>query len=267
MALECERWQWRELFASEHGPDDPSTRLVLFVLSLHMNQDGGNAFPAQELIAKRSGLSVRSVRTHLANAAQAGWLKIYQKTQKGKAWYVHEYVATIPDELAEFCTAKPWEDDPQWQRPANSAGRSTKSKPQRPANSAGRQGSERLVPKVQVDQRPANGAERPAILAPRPANDDTTTGNLRHNDRQSLPTNSSSNSSSNSSLNSPVEGALASDRTALAEHDFRKGESKAVREQKAATLMHTTPDIEIAKVAKMFRLSEQDVLKLKPSTP
>ncbi len=146
MALECERWQWRELIASENGPSDPSTRLVLLVLSLHMNQVGENAFPAQELIAKRAGLSVRSVRTHLNLAADAEWLRIYQKAQKGKAWFVHEYMATIPDRLAGLRTSKPWVDDPKWERPAN---------------------------------------------------DDPTPGNLRHDARQGLPTNSSLNSSGN----------------------------------------------------------------------
>jgi hypothetical protein len=179
-SVECERWQWRELIASEHGPADPSTRLVLFVLSLHMNENGENAFPAQKLIAQRAGLSERSVRTHINLAADAGWLRIYQKPQKGKAWFVHEYQATIPDRLAELCKARPWEDDPNWKRPENSAGRKTEPK---------------------LTQRAANGAGRPAILAPRPANDDTTGGNLRHDARQGLPTNSSLNSSMNSPIN------------------------------------------------------------------
>jgi hypothetical protein len=181
-ALECERWQWRELIASENGPSDPSTRLVLFVLSLHMNQRGENAFPAQKLIAIRAGLSERSVRTHLNLAADAGWLRICKKAQKGQAWFVHEYVATIPDRLAELRTSKPWEDDPTWERPANPAGR--------------RKGRKSGL-------RAANGAERPAILAERPANDDTTGGNLRHDARQGLPTNSSLKSSLNLRINHP----------------------------------------------------------------
>ena len=85
MALECDRWEWRDLFASEHGPPDPSTRLVLFVLSLHMNQNGENAFPAQQLIATRTGLSERSVRTHLDHAVRGGWLRISKKARRGQA--------------------------------------------------------------------------------------------------------------------------------------------------------------------------------------
>jgi hypothetical protein len=188
VALECERWQWRELVASEHGPSDPSTRLVLFVLSLHMNQDGINAWPSQALIAKRTGLSERSVRTHVALAEKAEFLSIYQKRQPGKAWFVHEYVAVIPDRLEQFCTSKPWEVDPDYRRPAKSAGRKPLA-----VDKSGR-----------LPARAANGAERPATDAPRAAIDDTTPGNLRHNARQGLPTNlRSENSSSNSPNNTP----------------------------------------------------------------
>jgi Helix-turn-helix domain len=182
VAIECERWQWRELFASEHGPVDPSTRLVLFVLALHMNPQGENAFPSQETIAKRTGLSARSVRTHLDRAAKAGWLRIYRKARKGQAWFVSQYVATIPEKLTGLCTSKPWEHDPSWRRAANSAGRP------------------RSVPSDY--QHPANGAERAAI-------DDTTPGKICRDARKELPTNSPSNSSSNTSC----EGAVASYNT------------------------------------------------------
>jgi Helix-turn-helix domain len=265
--IDCERWQWRELFASEHGPTDTSTRLVLFVLSLHMNKQGQNAFPAQKLIAARSGLSERSVRTHLAHAQRAGWLRVYQKPRKGKAWFVHEYVACIPDALAEFCTSKPWEEDPNWQRAENSAGRNAESADKSPANG----------------QHPANGAERPAILAQRAAIVSVTPGKICRDARQGLPTNSSSNSSKNPPSNSSVEGAallritdlktfskkaLKSEepekRKAVFEEKSKKPEEpKEIRLAKAATLLKATPDVPIENIARMFNVTQEEALKVR----
>jgi hypothetical protein len=214
VAIECERWEWRELFASEHGPKDAGTRLVLFVLALHMNQAGGSCFPSQKTIAERSGLSERSVRTHLTNAEKAGWLKIGQQSQKGQAWFVHNYVATFPDELADYYATKPWEDDPRWndEHPAKSAGRKHKGKPQQAANSAGCHRAEVVEPNV---QRAANSSERAAILTERAANSSATPGKFCSNARQGLPTNSPSNTPYNSPINTPIERAVASDRTGV----------------------------------------------------
>jgi hypothetical protein len=270
VAIECERWQWRELLASEEGPEDPSTRLVLFVLALHMNQQGLNAFPSQETIAKRSGLSARAVRTHLRRAEKAHWLKIYQKPRKGQAWFVHEYVACIPDNLIELCTSKPWEEDPNWQRAEDSSGRRDEAvdkppqKPQHPANGAGH-------PAIHA-QRAANGSERAAI-------DDRTGGNLRHDARNRLPTNSSSNSSlnssSNSPINTPVEGAVASDRTALSktlnlnpsktpDPEAEKTASKE-RAERARKAIKTFADYADADIAKVARVSLEEVQQVRRS--
>jgi hypothetical protein len=176
-AQELDKWEWLDLLASEHGPKDPSTRLVLFVLSLHMTQRGERCFPSQKLIATRSALSERAVRDHLNRAQAARWIGIYRKRREGQAWYVNEYVALIPTELAHLVKEKPWEADPGWQRPAESAASPSPNDRQD------------LPP---VEQRPANGAGRPANNVERPANGAATTGNLRTDDRQNLPTNSSS---------------------------------------------------------------------------
>jgi hypothetical protein len=51
----------------------PSTvRLVLFTLSLYMNERGGSAYPGAKRLADDSGLSVRSVKSALAIALEAG---------------------------------------------------------------------------------------------------------------------------------------------------------------------------------------------------
>lgn len=206
MAIECERWEWCALFASEHGPKDGGTRLVLFALSLHMNQQGGSCFSSQKTIADRSGLSERSVRTHLANAEKAGWLKIGQQPQKkGTAWFVHNYVATIPEELVAHIPSKPWEDDPQWNEdPANSAGRKAKRKRRQAANSAGCMSTDTVEPVVEPP-------EQAAILTEEAANSSERPGKCFQNTRQGLPT----NSSSNTPINTPIERAVASDRTSV----------------------------------------------------
>jgi hypothetical protein len=266
MTLECERWQWRVLLASEHGPTNPSTRLVLFVLSLHMNQVGDNAFPSQQLIAKRSGLSERSVRRHLALAEKAGWINVYQKSRKGQAWFVHEYVATIPDDLAQYCTSKPWEDDPQWQRADNSAGRSRDSKPNHPDNSAGCSDSGNADAMRDAERHPANCAQRAANLSERAAENGTTPGQRVSDARSGLPTNSSSNSSVNSPMNTPNEGAALMRNTGVVEilnARQKSEESKEVRLRKAAILVRSTPDIPNANVAKMYKLTETEVQQLR----
>jgi hypothetical protein len=246
--LEAERWEWRELFASEHGPADPSTRLILFVLALHMNQQGDTAFPSQETIAKRSGLSVRSVRTHLDHAVNGGWLRISKKSRRGQAWFVHEYTATIPTALADRVASKPWVDDPKWQRAENSAGRVDKS------------------PDSEGD--PAILAEHPANDARRPAIDDTTPGKICRDARQGLPTNSSSNSSMNSPNNTSCERAVASDRTACVEslkgigtEEAKKEapEPRANRIRQAIAALPKDGDSDIAKIARVTLEEVQQV--------
>ena len=199
MAIECERWQWRELFASKHGPADSGTRLVLFVLALHMNQEGGNAFPSQETIAKRSGLSVRSVRRHLDAAAKADWLRISQKARPGKSWFVHEYLAVIPDKLKELYASKPWEEDSEWRRADKLSARGT-PKLDKPGASMAYKTSK-------------PGAAHPAILSKEADKHDSTPGNPVHNTRSGCPT----NTPDNSRINSPCEGAALSRRTAIGE--------------------------------------------------
>lgn len=185
---ELDKWEWLDLLASEHGPQDPSTRLVLFVLSLHMSPAGERCFPSQKLIATRSALSERSVRVHLGLAEAGGWIGIYRKRRPGQAWFVNEYVATIPKELADLVKEKPWVEDPGYQRPAESAGDTRQDLPP-------------------VSQHPANGAGHPADNVEHPAEFASTGGSLRHDTRQDLPPNSSSNSPSNSSKNIPKERA------------------------------------------------------------
>jgi hypothetical protein len=260
---EFERWQWLELVASEHGPADPSTRHLLHVMGLHMNQQGHRCFPSQELLAKRTGLSVRSVRTHIGHAVDSGWVRIVQKPRPGKqAWFVHQYIPMIPAQLADLCKSKPWEDDPTWKREEESAGRGDNESSNAAVTSNHYQVE---IPREssRVVERPAIGAERAAILAEHPANFSATPGKFCRNARQGLPTNSSSNSSSNSPMNSPHEGAPLSRRTAVSEIQLKERDSKAARLEKAVTLLRVTPDMPADNVAAMFTLSAEEVQQVR----
>ncbi len=65
--LVCE---WRErVLADTNLPS--TTRLVLLTLSV---QDGSSCHPSTRRLAKETGLSERSVITHLENAVTDGWI-------------------------------------------------------------------------------------------------------------------------------------------------------------------------------------------------
>lgn len=52
----------------------PTTRLVALVLSLHMNERGGSCYPSQATLARESGLHEDTVKDHLRQLREAGWL-------------------------------------------------------------------------------------------------------------------------------------------------------------------------------------------------
>jgi hypothetical protein len=236
----CDRWEWCDLIASERGPSDSTTRLVLFVLSLHMNQSGERCFPSQKLIAVRAGLTERSVRTHLGHAIRARWLQSTKRKRKGKAWYVNEYEATIPAELVEFCPAKPWLIDPGYRRAEDISGRA--------------EGEDQVMA-----QRQATDTEDAAIHAVRRENKNTTTGKMVHNDRNGFPTNSSSNSSINISKNTPIQRAVASESAYVAGSAEKSESSKDERFGRIKKIIEAFPDYGDGDVAKVGCVSVQEV--------
>ncbi len=87
---------WRELVASKNGPESAITRHVLLTLSIHMNTNGGSCFPTTRSVAEQTGLSERTVCTHLKIASKEGWLKKMALGLTGKNWKRNEYQAVIP---------------------------------------------------------------------------------------------------------------------------------------------------------------------------
>lgn len=88
--------RWRKAVMGPDGPESPTTRLVLLALGSHMNEQGGSCFPSQELLAKETGLSERTVQVHLEFADLEGWIEIRKAQGYAQGWRRNEYQATIP---------------------------------------------------------------------------------------------------------------------------------------------------------------------------
>lgn len=99
---------WRECIISSDLP--PTTRHVLLTLSLHMDIWGESCYPTIAQLVYETGLSRSCVITHLARAAELGWLEKYQHGFGGQEWRNHEYRATKP----EGAKATAWKHSEQY---------------------------------------------------------------------------------------------------------------------------------------------------------
>lgn len=90
-------WSWRHAILDSDLP--PTTRHVLLTLSCFMNDVGTGAYPTQETLAEKTGLSTRAIRTHLELAETKGWLKRDEHGFRGQRWRSTEYWALWPDPL------------------------------------------------------------------------------------------------------------------------------------------------------------------------
>lgn len=103
-------FDWRSALASPFGPKNPTTRHVLLTLSLHMSVKGDSCFPSIELLTEESGLSRRAVVTHLAVAADEGWIGKRERPEKnGQGWRRIEYFPLIPQGVEE--QVKAWMEE------------------------------------------------------------------------------------------------------------------------------------------------------------
>jgi hypothetical protein len=103
---------WRRTVASVRGPA-PVTRHLLLTLSIYMDAEGGSCYPTTRELAVATGLSERSVCTHLALADEAGWVERRLRGIRGQEWKRMEYRAKLPKALKEVqhLTAKGTERD------------------------------------------------------------------------------------------------------------------------------------------------------------
>lgn len=96
---------WRHALASEEGPAAASERLVALALSLYMNGDGLGAWPSQEVLALRTGLTARTVRDALERLVAKGWLaREPRKSPRGvkSKRFGYEYRACLPVRLSNM---------------------------------------------------------------------------------------------------------------------------------------------------------------------
>lgn len=88
-------WTWRHAIIKSGL--SPTTRHVLLTLSCHLNDLGEDCFPSTAMLAEETGLSERSVCTHLATAAALGWFVVRKHGFAKQRWARHEYLPRIPD--------------------------------------------------------------------------------------------------------------------------------------------------------------------------
>ena len=91
--------EWLDLVEDASGLKAP-TRHLLLSLGRRMEADGSSCYPSTRTIAQRTGLSERTVCTHLAIAEAAGWLKRSARGRgAGRAWRGHEYRPGVPRDV------------------------------------------------------------------------------------------------------------------------------------------------------------------------
>ena len=118
MGLPVDRWQWEQLIMSKHGPRSTSVRLALVAIAACASNSQTQAWPSQELVAERAGLSPRQVKRLLQDAESSGWVHRSMAHKPGQRWRYTVYDFTVPSELFEAIPAHPWEQDPKLRRGA-----------------------------------------------------------------------------------------------------------------------------------------------------
>ncbi|WP_241023364.1 helix-turn-helix domain-containing protein [Paraburkholderia sp. Ac-20340] len=88
-------WTWRHAIIKSGL--SPTTRHVLLTLSCHLNDLGEDCFPSTAMLAEETGLSERSVCTHLTTAASLGWFVVRKHGFAKQRWARHEYLPRIPE--------------------------------------------------------------------------------------------------------------------------------------------------------------------------
>ncbi|RUW26938.1 helix-turn-helix domain-containing protein [Mesorhizobium sp. M4B.F.Ca.ET.013.02.1.1] len=89
-------WSWRHAIITSGL--EATTRHVLLTISCFMNDVGGGCYPTTKQLEQATGLSERSVCTHIAKAESAGWLTVTKHGLAGRKWKNHEYAARWPEE-------------------------------------------------------------------------------------------------------------------------------------------------------------------------
>jgi len=91
-------WSWRD--AVRKAKIAPLTKLVCYTLSNYLSDVGEGCFPSIKTLEADTGLSNRSLATHLEKASEAGLLEIRRKARNGRC---NVYLPKFPEDakLAE----------------------------------------------------------------------------------------------------------------------------------------------------------------------
>ncbi|TFC03634.1 helix-turn-helix domain-containing protein [Cryobacterium mannosilyticum] len=82
-------------------------KLTILCLAEFENPEYGYAFPSHETIAERTGLSTRTVQTHMKTLVLFGAVTI-EKRRSGGKWLRNVYLLNVPDSYRQ--------KDPEWLR-------------------------------------------------------------------------------------------------------------------------------------------------------
>lgn len=83
--------KWRDALAASDLP--PSARLVGFVLSIHMDAEGGSCFPSTRLLADETGLARNTVMGAVDELEDNGLLEV----ERGGGHRASRYQAVLPN--------------------------------------------------------------------------------------------------------------------------------------------------------------------------
>lgn len=87
-------WNWRRSVAESALP--ATTRHVLLTLSLHVSDAGEGAFPSLGTLVRQTGLTEATVKKHLREAIDAGWVQKEERfTERGRQTS-NRYYLTAP---------------------------------------------------------------------------------------------------------------------------------------------------------------------------
>ena len=91
-------FRWRQQIVEDQTIAS-TTKLVAHTLHYHMDNNTGECFPSEELIAKESGLSIRCVVMHIKKLKQNFYITI-KKEKGGQGWNRNMYKALLRPEYA-----------------------------------------------------------------------------------------------------------------------------------------------------------------------
>jgi hypothetical protein len=87
-------WSWRNAILASKLP--ATTKHVLMVISVHMNDMGEGCYPSTKRIAELASLSERSVCTHIDEARKLGWIYSNIHGFNSQGWARNEYRPAWP---------------------------------------------------------------------------------------------------------------------------------------------------------------------------